>query len=286
MKRILTAAITGSLLLALSSCQKETDGSFINQNDSTAIQQVIVLDTTFAPGVDTILKLQLSYDVSKKLNKTIFWNYDFGSSGSITSRDEYNYKFTGTNPHPDNIIHNYFDLQTPSGNYTDTTSFSYSNGFVLKDSNFNSTGYITTEFTKLSNTRYKMLQRSPDVIPPGLFIDTTYSFVNWQNGNLLTEIDSLWIPSFSFWDITNAILLYDNRPNPFKDLVIPYPTPANSDIYGFGLESLFLPTANNIISWNDGTSPTILNYEYGANLMPKIGRTNDGVKIIYKYTRL
>jgi hypothetical protein len=277
------AGIFTSLIL-FTSCQKEVEE--VLTNDNTAIQQVIVLDTTLPSGVDTLLKIRLTYGGSKKLDKTIFWNYDFGASGSITSRDEYTYAFSGTNLHPDKIIYQYFDLQVPSNNFIDTTSFTYSNGFVAIDSNFDGTDYITTEFIKLSNTRYKMLERSPDVIPPGLYIDTTYSFVNWQNGNLLTEIDSLWIPSFSIWDVTTTTISYDTRPNPFKDLVIPYPTPANSDVYGFGLESLFLPTSNNIISLNDDSGPTFFTYEYGTNLMPKIGRSDDGLKIIFNYTRL
>ena len=281
---ILSALI---LVVSFSSCQKEVDGSLpgLVQNDSIIIQQVIVLDTTFPVSTDTAIVSQISYDASKRISKDIFTQYNVGVATTPVNRHDYMYKYSGINNYPDYIIDDFKDLIDPSNNYLDTIFFTYSNGFVASDSIGGSADYIVTNFSKLSNTRYKMLQKSPG-IGGGVYIDTTYIYTQWQNENLTKEIDSLWIPSFSLWDVSTATLVYDSKPNPFKNLVVPYPAPVNNDVMSFGIEALFLPTTNNIVNWADDGGTTILTYQYGSNGMPKIARDSDGIKVLYGYTKL
>jgi len=275
------------LLICFSSCQKEVDSTIPGkvQNDSINIWQVIVLDTLYPSPTDTVIKSLISYDAGKRISKDLFIQYNQGVSGTPLLIHEYSYKYSGANKLPDYIIDDFKDITDPTNNYTDTTYFTYNNGLVSKDSTGGPADYIVTDFTKLGNTRIKMLQSGPDLFG-GIYIDTTYIYALWQNGNLIKEIDSLWIPSFSLWDINTTDITYDTKPNPFKNLVIPYPAPANKDLFTFGIDALFLPTTNNIAKWIDDVATTILTYQYGTNGLPKIATDTDGLKIFYYYTKL
>lgn len=284
-----TIAFTGS------SCQREIDGSSedntTNSNDSTYVKRLIVLDTNFVSGTDTIIKWELSYNTDKRLSRLFYTGYkNISGPGRIWLYEDIKYKYQGANPYPEYIVDSLTDLVSPSSSHADTTFLYYNNGTVIKDSSTAQYGsalyYTVNEFTSLGTNRYKLIQKSPDLIAGGVRKDSTHIFVNWQNGNLLKEIDSLWIPSLGIWQIRTTTISYDTKPNPFKDMSIPYPTPANGDLPSTGIQAFFLPSNNNMVIQTDYSGTYTLNYEYNALGFPKIARDQDGLKIIYEYTRL
>jgi hypothetical protein len=289
MKTFLSGFIMMILVVVFSSCQKEVDEVLINgvQNDSTEIQQLVVLDTNYASGIDTVIKWELTYNASKKLSGIYYTGYrNVSGPNRIFLYEEYKYLYQGSNPYPEKIIVNYTDPSNAANNFSDTTFFTYSNGIIIRDSTGDVNNYIVTEFTQLASNRYKMLQKTPSFFTGGVYIDTTYILVDWQNGNLKKEIDSLWIPSLGFWEVKTTTIDYDSKPNPFKKIALPYPTPANRDLPSFGIEALFMPTTNNMVRQVYSSGTYTMTYEYGANGLPKIARDEDGLKVFYRYTRL
>lgn len=273
-------------ILFLASCQKEVTGTFPGQvqNDSINVMDMYVLDTTHTAGVDSLLKFHITYDGGKRISGYVCSVYNSGTAG-VLLLETYTYKYTGSNPYPDYIIRDYKDLTTPANDYKDTTWYTYSNNSITRDSTGGPADYIVDDIIKLSANRYKILERSPG-IGGGENIDTVYTVVNWQAGNLLQETDSLWIGTPVPWDIVTTTVQYDAKPNPLKNLILPYPMPANGDIGDFPLESFALPTTNNITNWTDQSGPYPLSYQYGSNGLPKIARDNAGLKIFYQYTKL
>ena len=286
MKRYFGALIIVLSYVFFTSCQKEIDWDKedLFGNDSTTLQKLVVLDTNYVSGIDTVIKWELLYTSDKKLSRIYYTGYRNVAGPSRTLLfEELIYNYQGVNAYPESIIDKFSDPQDPSRNYSDTTFFTYNNGLIVKDSTISLYGYEVSEFTKLASNRYKMHQRSPDFISGGINIDTTYILVDWQNGNLLSETDSLWLPSLGFWNIEISLFNYDLKPNPFKSLALPYPTPANGDLPLFGIEALFMPTTNNMIRQVLGSGTYTILYEYGTNGLPKIGRDEDGLKIIFQY---
>ncbi len=291
MKTLKAALIFISAILFLTSCQKEVDGDIprvSTGNDSTFIEQFTMLDTVFVAGSDTIFKFNFLYDGNKRLDSYTYLEYDPGISGAnrILLKNVSTYSYMGSDTLPFRVISNYSHFQDPSRNRIDTLYLFYQSGMVVKDSVINpGNGYVSNEFIRLSNTRYLLRE---DL---GVYIDTNYSYVKWQNGNLLKEIDSIWIWSSSSWDNSTHEFTYDNKLNPFRSLSLRYPTPQSDQAGYFPLESLGLvPSNNNILtSTYDNGLPESWSYVYGSNNLPSIARYNDGssgYKLFYQYTRL
>lgn len=294
--RILSAALVFfTIALFVSSCQQEIDGSsgnnILTNSDSTYIKQLVVLDTHYVSGIDSFLRWDLSYNTDKKLARLFYTGYDHvAGPGRIMIYEDLSYKYQGTNPYPEYIIDSVTDFSSPTRRYADTTFFYYSNGVVVRDSTTAEYGgspyYTVNEFTSLGTGRYKLITKRPDLIAGGIKRDSTHVFVDWQNGNLLKEIDSLWIPGLGSWQVSTTTISYDAKSNPFRQLAIPYPAPVNENLPSTGIQALFLPGKNNMIMKTDRSGTYILNYEYNTGSLPKIARDQAGLKIFYSYTAL
>ncbi|HUR65310.1 MAG TPA: hypothetical protein VMZ03_03085 [Chitinophagaceae bacterium] len=276
------------IVLFFSSCQKEVDWSDpVAGQDSIYMKKYIVIDTTEPSGADTIRIFDFNYNAQKRLSGYIHTIYTPGISGPARIRAilTYSYTYPGSDTLPSRIIENINDLLIPSNNITDTFYYFYQNGMVIKDSSGNASEYFVDEIMKLSPTR--TLLRQQNLVPPfGLSTDTTYIYTSWLNGNLVRETDSLWMPSLGFYDITDNTVNYDNKPNPFRRLVLPYTIPYNNDIFGTSLEGIAPPTLNNIIFFDQDGSTLTSRYQYRADGYPVIGWDDDGAKCFYQYTRL
>jgi hypothetical protein len=294
MRIIPALLLAGLAIVYLSSCQKEVDPSTLNPliNDSNYVKQCVVIDTTEVSGADTLLKYQFQYDGSGRLDKYTCTIYNPGVSGAgrLDYQDEYQYAYSSSDSVPSKTQHRYSDFVTPSSNYVDTFYISYQNGFITKDSLNENPGYLVYTYTPIGTNRYKTLEKYVDALGNASY-DTARSYVNWVNGNLMFEADSLWIPSLSIWDEkVNLQFTYDNKPNPFRRIALRHPTPASTDILAsFDINLLAFGTTNNILTIDDGTGADTFTYTYGSNGMPLIGRYTDGavwLKFIYQYTHL
>lgn len=288
--RKLIGGISAALLtlIFLTACQKEFDSNaLVSVNDSGYVKKFVAIDTTEAPGADTVRIFDFDYDAQKKLSGYVHTIYEPGTSGPgrIRAYYRYQYAYRGTDTLPYRIIEELNDIRFPANNYTDTLFYFYQDGVVIKDSSGNVNEYFTDEIIPLSPTRTLLRQRN--LVPPfGLSTDTTFIFTNWQNGNLLQETDSLWLPLLGFYDISSFTAQYDTKPNPFKRLVLKYRIPFNKDVFTFALEGLVAPTANNMVFFDGDTGSLATRYQYRPDGLPVFSWDDDGVKCIYRYTRL
>ncbi len=288
-----TLLVAGTLLVCslvlFTSCQKEADWDLASPqtNDSLYIRKYIVIDTTLTPGADTVRIFDFQYNAQKRLSGFIHTVYEPGVPGPGRIRGSYTYAYTynGSDTLPGKITEDFNDILIPANNYKDTVYYFYQGGTVVKDSSGDATEYFVDEIIKLSSTRTLLRQRN--LVPPfGLSIDTTFIFTNWQNGNLLQQKDSLWLPLMGFYDISDYTAQYDTKPNPFKRMLLPYSIPFNKDIYGFSLEGIAPPTVNNIIFFDGDAGSLTTRYQYRADGLPVFSWDDDGAKCIYQYTLL
>lgn len=289
MKTFLFTFITFCFIISFSSCQREVDGIIVNgTKDSTILQRLIIIDTHFVSGIDTVTTWNLFYDSNKRLSRLNASYYNNVSGPSrFDGAEEIQFFYSGADRTPMKIVDNYFDPTPPASNSSDTTFFSYnSSGMITKDSTGGPTNYEVRTFTQLANNRFKLHKKRRDFLSGGVYVDTTIIFLDWQNGNLLKEVDSLWIPSLSNWQVTEMNFNYDSKPNPFKPIALLYPTPASRDLPSFGIQALFFPTTNNFTREVFGSTIYTMKYEYGTNGLPKIAYDENDFKIIFKYTSL
>lgn len=290
MKRIFSAlTIVYIIGFFFTSCQKEIDWTApVTVNDSIYLKKFIILDTTETSGADTSWVLEFNYNAQKRLSDYRITYYELGISGPgrIRGYKQLNYLYPGTDTFPSRIIENLTDLQIPANSYTDTMYYFYQNGSIIKDSSGNTNEYFVDEINKVSPTRTFLIQRDFDPLF-GLTIDTVFIYTNWQNGNILAQKDSTWQPFMGgFWDVDDYVLGYDNKPNPFKRMVLPYNIPLSKDIFTVDLEDFGYPTNNNIIYLEQNGLGDNLSYQYRSDGLPVICRGDDGIKCYYQYTRL
>jgi hypothetical protein len=285
--------ISLALIVIFSSCQREVNEVLPGRvnNDSTYIQQWIILDTTYPAGTDTSLNHYFYYDANKRLAKMTTYNYDLGVTGSarLLSRTDFRFTYNGSDTVPANFVETYHEYANSSQDWDDTSYLFYQNGIVSKDSAGETAGYFINKYIKLSTTRYQIIKTSVSGFLS--FSDTSYSYVNWQNGNLITETDSVSIPAPPLFDITNTQMTYDNKPNPFKRVFIPYPNPLFPDIWDNSkwFYEAVNRSSNNILTWADGSGPFRCSYTYKSNGLPSVARATDGfdtLKFVYLYTKL
>ncbi len=290
MKTTVNLFLSLTLVICFVSCQREPTETIPELTTSDSIiNRLIVLDTSLAAGADTSTVINFTYDASGRISiiSATYYNAGVVGPGRIHSVDDIVYQYSGTSLMPSTVHEIYTGINPAIPADKDTIYLSYTGGYLSYDSIDYGGNYSVTSFEKLGTTRYRMKQRHLSAIPPPPeYIDTSYIYVNWVNGNLLKEIDSLWVhaPVPGFWEVETTTVLYDNKPNPFKDIsVVPYPAPLHTDIPAFGAREFVLPTTNNIISVNDDTGIYLLTYEYGPTGLPRIARTNEGTKLIYQY---
>jgi hypothetical protein len=293
MKTLPSKLITLFLFFAIiSSCKKgadnyTTDDPVTNNGDGTYLQKFIYLDTTLATGIDTSDVFEFSYDAQKRLSGYVHMLYNPGVTGTgrFRSRNSYTYSYQSNDTLPYRVIEDKFYFANPANNGRDTVYHFYQNGNIVKDSIGNASEYATYTFAKLSPTRTRVafaVYRAPSIVHR----DTMYSFTNWQNGNVIQEIDSAKNPITGIYRISDINVSYDSKPNPFKKLVLPYYNPYAPDIDENVLEGYFSPTANNNTYLDWDSDIYITRYQYGTNGLPLFSWDNNIYKGIYKYVKL
>jgi hypothetical protein len=266
-------------------------------SDSTYLSEWIILDTTYPSGVDTSDKYWLFYDANKRLSKFVYEDYKLGlpAATRLYQHSECTFTYTGADTVPSRTIDIYSFTDDPTRSIIkDTTYYFYKNGMVSKDSLLvpnRGNDYLSNEFTYLGGDRYHV--RSVSYGNNQFYSDDSgYSHVNWQNDLLLSSQDSTKRDGFPWFASPVRQITYDNKPNPFKRLLLPYPAPLTYSPYDNWLHDwYFLPTRNNITSYSvTGFPPITYAYEYRANGLPSVCRFDDGnnsyAKMIFKYTKL
>jgi hypothetical protein len=260
------------------SCQKEVEGSLVENNDvdSTIIRKYIEFDTTLAAGFDTIVVTTFDYDnsgrlISKKdLEKDIFAPPAMSFPYFKNSILYYN----GAAVSPFKIVS---AEKNSLGDTHDTAFLFYTNGIVSKDSTrmrqVDPGGFIF-ESIVVNNyvpnggntvvTQYRDVTLNPAAWPPVCPGTTTYQ-QTILNGNIVSETGSYSSCSGVGNSATN--FTYDNKPNPFYPLRIPYPVLDGYVLYGFIQKNNILE--NWFFSPTDGYK---YSYEYRSDGYPLVLR--------------
>ena len=289
MRTVAGFLVVVSYIVGFTSCQKEIDGGLTNnpQSDSV-ISKIIILDTTFSSGLDTFHVGNFIYDANGRLSKALGTAYNSGVSGPgrIFSDEVITYHYTGNQTLPFKIVNNYTEY-SPASVTDDTSYLTYTNGYISTDSFTSSIGYYRTNvFNKLSNSRYRMYTRIDNGIG-GQSIDTSYINVDIQNGNLMKETDSVWLPGGT-WVVLSMTMTYDTKINPGKPFSLPYPAPYYQYIPGnVSIHAFSLQDENNVTKQTDqfGNVQLSLTYEYNNAGLPKIAREVSGLKYFYYYKK-
>jgi hypothetical protein len=290
MKTVGGFLVVVSFVVGFSSCQKEIDWGLNTptQGDSV-ISKFIILDTTFATGLDTSFVGTFTYDASGRLSKgfSTFYNTGVSGPGRFYADQEITYQYSGTQTLPVKLVSEYIEY-SPASVTNDTSYLIYTNGYISTDSFTSSIGYYRTNvFNKLSNSRYRMYTRIDNGIG-GQSIDTSYINLDIQNGNLMKETDSVWLPGGT-WAVLSMTMTYDTKINPAKPFSLPLPAPyyqyvpGNVSIHAFSLQD-----ENNVTKQTDqfGNVLSSLTYEYNNAGLPKIARDVSGFKYLYFYKKL
>ena len=284
------------VVFILFSCQKEVENPEPGdqQTGETYIKQLVFLDTTRPSGQDTLVKRIFAYDASNRLLSTETFGYSsppnaFGINLKSTSRQYY----TGSNSFPDKITFENLQFDIPGNNYFDTLYLFYQNGIVKKDSvRYSIATTIINHFDQLSTTRSRIITRQLN--SSGVIIDTSYTYTEWENGNLVREVDSQYFhllpPGILVYETSCT---YDNRPNPFRKMFIPYMYPASAaKAIGFPVEfELFShPSENNIRTLAmDALGNSTVEYRYNEEGLPEFATVNESgltYKACFIYTKL
>lgn len=283
------------LLICFSSCQKEIDWSVNNpaQSDSTYIKSVVILDSFVSSPNDTALKFFFDYDSQKRLSRLREFHY---VSNTIDFTSDVRFTYPGNDTMP-SILH---IISTYGSSLYDTVYLNYTNGKIVRDSS--AYGFPGSP---RSFARYDFSQVGNDLYA-GSYIDsvvgfqsarsTVNSYVNWQNGNLVAEKDTIHYPggpdNFQSKDYT-----YDQRPNPLRKAMLNFPTTAfyfNTVNMAHGnmyLKAFVNSSSNNILTElnNPGNELTTWDYIYGTNDLPKQAlrhRASSLRKVLYSYISL
>ncbi|MBL7749664.1 MAG: hypothetical protein JNM19_19660 [Chitinophagaceae bacterium] len=290
MKLLFSGCIVLLMLFGFTSCQREVDGTLTPESfTDSSISRIVVLDTTtFASGLDTAQTIEFLYDGSGRLITfhSVYYNPGVSGAGRFNADEEIRYQYTGADTLPAKLFSKYTDIAGGTTDY-DTSFLTYSGGMVARDSFFSAPDYVVAEFNKLSENRYKVFHKINNGMG-GQVIDTAYINLTYQNGNLIKEVDSLWLPGGG-WTVTSMNVMYDNKPNPLRSISIPYPAPFNQFyLSGIGVAPLSNRSMNNELSEMNsiGTFVLLLSYQYGPTGLPKIIRDDNGLKFFYFYKML
>lgn len=222
MKIYLGGLIALVSIIVFSSCQKEIDDSLPQriQSDSSYIDKAISLDTTLPAGSDTTEKMFFTYDNSKRVSRiTDLYGIGFVDS-SITD-----FLYSGNDSLPYKNIAR--EVYTGVWDYSDTAYYTYSGGFIIKDStithdNTNGViGAIVRQYS-ISGTSVSKGSRYYD-FNGGTFVlqnssNSTLTVV-FTAGNLVLQ--TLLTGQNTFESVQAS---YDNKPNPIsKAIKIKYP---------------------------------------------------------------
>jgi hypothetical protein len=212
MKTYFGGVIILMVAVIFSSCQKEVEANLpgLIQSDSSFIDRIIALDTTLPSGADTTEKMFFSYDNAKRLSKTT----QLYGAGFIDSSVT-NFLYSGNDTLPYKKISR--EVYTGIWDYTDTTYYTYSNGFIIKDST------ITHDNTNnVIGAAVRQYSISGTTVNKGL---RTYDF-NGGNFVLQFSSNSVLTVVFTAGNLVSQTLVtgtntfesvqvvYDNKPNP------------------------------------------------------------------------
>lgn len=265
------AFLPGFILVILSaiffvSCQKEVENNTPNspQSDSSFLDKMIALDTTLPAGADTVNKVILSYDNSKRVSRIIY-SYGPGLPGSTVSDIFY----TGNDSLPNKVISR--EVFTGLWDYTDTSFYIYSNGVIARDStvtidNTNGVkGAIVRQYTVAGTTVNKSLREYN--FNGGVFVltNTSNSSLTVVNtgGNLVTQ--TLVSGTNTFQSVQAS---YDNKPNPIPRAIrVRYPEADTPDWLGWLLQ-VNNPTQVQYQEMGGSMETEIYNYIYRADGFP------------------
>jgi hypothetical protein len=267
MKTFLSGLVILLLLVGFSSCQKEIDWGLVErpQVDSTIIWKYIEFDTTLPSGVDTISIYTFEYDNSSRLIS--FKKLDKDNSAPPSMLFPYfrntTYSYNANDTLPFKVITTYRDFLDNNGN--DTTYLFYANGLVIRDSTrsivFDITGFSFPSISvnhyvvngnEIVATHYRDLTLNPSSWPPACPGTTIYQ-QTVLNGNIISETGNFSDCSGIGESYFNAT--YDNKPNPFYSLRIPYP------VLDGVLDIGNVQKNNTLETWGDN-SPTDKRFRY------------------------
>ncbi len=289
MRAFLFKIVTVASLIFFVSCQKENTGNPLPPPviDSSYPSQIISLDTNYTTGLDTAYITKFSFDAQKRIQLLVNEIVDNGVSypASHSALEEYTYFFNGTEVVPYKLARKYTNYSPFQISY-DTLFFTYSEGFVSRDSIPHGLDYEVYELNKVNSASYRIRTKTYNNTTHSLSIDTAYGHVNWSGGNLLTETDSTWIRGLNSWSVINRSYSYDSHANPLSKFIIPFPVPTMVYFAYNSFNSFSTSTPNNLIHAQDNSGSTDLSYTYNASGLPVIIRQTGGYKTILRYIHL
>lgn len=222
--RLIIPALCFSIVLLISSCQRELDIDLGDDPtppviaDSTLLKMYVELDTTLPSGSDTTYKVIYTYDNQKRVKEvTILYDQYF---------ERGDYFYSGNDSLPYLLVTEWRDF---IDTYRDSVYLFYTNGLVSLDStieyNITANQFISTEvasFSAAGNNTFveRRSYDSPDPSPVSYQASGTI-FKTYQNGNIVTQDDTS--SSQVSPDRPHYQVSYDDKPNPFYKTEIPYP---------------------------------------------------------------
>jgi hypothetical protein len=225
-------------------------------NDSAYVKMMVNFDTSFPSGLDTADVYQFFYDSQKRLIEVRSFFYEPGIIGGTLGYYEKRF-YNGNDTLPYKLAQFWKDVFT--NDQIDTVFLTYQNGVIVKDSvKFYSGSQpyetIVNRYKALSGGRVSVSSHNWQNL--GIdFSDSAISYQTWVNGNLTTQKDTSFLPSS--W--TNEFSWqYDNHPNPFYRIALPYLT-TNAQLYIGDYGDLFMTkTVNNEIAYSETENGTFI----------------------------
>jgi hypothetical protein len=295
MKKTTFFLIVISIALLFTSCQREIDWGLINKtrSDSIYINSLVILDSFIASPNDTAVKFLFDYDNQKRLSRLREFHY-VSNTTDFTSDIRFSYTANDTLP---SVLYSIASYNYP---VYDTAYLSYITGKITRDSSAYGISGSPKSFVKID------FLQSGNGLYTGNYIDSVAgfpsssisvnSYVNWQNGNLLTEIDTLHFPGAAD-QIESKFYTYDQKPNPLHKALLSFPitayyfntlTSAHGNWY---LKAFVNYSANNILTelYNPSNELITWVYTYGANGLPKLAIRQRALslrKVLYNYISL
>ena len=234
MKTKLSALLVLIVVIGFAACQKEVDGTLTGRtaSDSTRLDKYIELDTTMVSGLDTMSVSLFEYDNRGRLTTQTVFEKDVTLPPTLAFHygSKTRFFYNGNDSFPSKTIDS---SRNSLESVNDTTYYFYLNGGVVKDSSrtryadptgfetasidvrdYTSNGSNTTVTQKIDYTL------NPATWPPPCPATTNY-VKTYVNGNITSEIGSY--SSCSGIGTSESHFIYDNKPNPFYPLRIPYP---------------------------------------------------------------
>jgi hypothetical protein len=260
-------------ILTLVSCQREVDDTPTDPSstDHPLLSKFVEVDTVFTTPTDTQYSIQFKYDAQKRVTESVtksYFNYP------LIDIETEKYFYNGTDTLPFKAIAYYTDAVN---NYIDTVFLFYSNGLIRKDSTISTNtttgtffGIDVKEFTAAGNNTLlaKRSYYTRNTSVPDDTYNTTY-LKTYNNGNIAIQEDAdqdAWSTQYGFYELT-----FDNHPNPFYRVKLPYPIIVDA-----------LVQKNNLLSHKQWSySPPLdqdhhtYSYVYKANGYPELVRITE-----------